>query len=321
MVGEYSVRGGILDVFSPEAAKPVRIELFGDQIESIRRFEVESQRSVLKIEECTLLPLTEYQKSRALLAELTERLREAGVPARDLPAARRTVPRLGIAAPAGAPARHVVFSTCSNSPIVVWDEPEQIRGAAERLWKRLEQVEPIGRLRSRAHLLPLGGAGSRGRAPSAGWRSASWKSSTAGAAPACTSPRGPSMAFHGNMQVAVAEARDAGGSRDRAWRSSRASTGELERLADILREYGSPFQLGLDQSDATPAYLAERAYLAGSVASTYLVKGGVRARRGLPRFASSPSSDRKTCSIRPIWSRGPRRGKSQLAAFAADLAI
>jgi transcription-repair coupling factor (superfamily II helicase) len=45
-VGEYSVRGGILDVFSPEAAKPVRIDLFGDQVESIRRFDPESQRSV-----------------------------------------------------------------------------------------------------------------------------------------------------------------------------------------------------------------------------------------------------------------------------------
>ena len=48
MVGEYSVRGGILDVFSPEAARPVRIDLFGDEMESIRRFDVESQRSVLK---------------------------------------------------------------------------------------------------------------------------------------------------------------------------------------------------------------------------------------------------------------------------------
>jgi transcription-repair coupling factor (superfamily II helicase) len=53
MVGEYSVRGGILDVFSPEASKPVRIDMFGDQVDSIRRFDVESQRSVLKIEECT----------------------------------------------------------------------------------------------------------------------------------------------------------------------------------------------------------------------------------------------------------------------------
>src|SRR5579872_1231295 len=49
MVGEYSLRGGILDVFSPESAKPVRIDLFGDQVESMRRFDVDSQRSVLKV--------------------------------------------------------------------------------------------------------------------------------------------------------------------------------------------------------------------------------------------------------------------------------
>ena len=70
MVGEYSVRGGILDVFSPESPKPVRMDLFGDQVESIRRFDVESQRSVMKVEDCTLLPLTEYQRSRELLVEL-----------------------------------------------------------------------------------------------------------------------------------------------------------------------------------------------------------------------------------------------------------
>ncbi len=57
MVGEYSVRGGILDVFSPESPKPVRIDLFGDLLESIRRFEVESQRSILKVGEALLLPL------------------------------------------------------------------------------------------------------------------------------------------------------------------------------------------------------------------------------------------------------------------------
>ena len=68
MVGEYSVRGGILDVFSPESQKPVRIDLFGDQVESIRRFDVESQRSVLNVEDCLLLPLTEYQKSRPFLS-------------------------------------------------------------------------------------------------------------------------------------------------------------------------------------------------------------------------------------------------------------
>jgi transcription-repair coupling factor (superfamily II helicase) len=44
--GEFSVRGGILDVFPTDSADPVRIEFFGDEVESIRPFDVESQRSL-----------------------------------------------------------------------------------------------------------------------------------------------------------------------------------------------------------------------------------------------------------------------------------
>jgi transcription-repair coupling factor (superfamily II helicase) len=44
--GEFSVRGGILDVFPTDATDPVRIEFFGDDVESIRPFDVESQRSL-----------------------------------------------------------------------------------------------------------------------------------------------------------------------------------------------------------------------------------------------------------------------------------
>jgi len=44
--GEFSVRGGILDVFPPDASDPVRVEFFGDEVESIRPFDVESQRSL-----------------------------------------------------------------------------------------------------------------------------------------------------------------------------------------------------------------------------------------------------------------------------------
>ncbi|MBV9613030.1 MAG: transcription-repair coupling factor, partial [Acidobacteriaceae bacterium] len=72
MVGEYSLRGGIFDVFPAEASRPVRVEFFGDEIESIRQFDVESQRSVLKIPATTLLPLAEYPRSRTLLRELAE---------------------------------------------------------------------------------------------------------------------------------------------------------------------------------------------------------------------------------------------------------
>jgi transcription-repair coupling factor (superfamily II helicase) len=45
MPGEFGVRGGILDVFPPDQAAPLRIEFFGDEIESIRSFDIESQRS------------------------------------------------------------------------------------------------------------------------------------------------------------------------------------------------------------------------------------------------------------------------------------
>ena len=49
--GEFSFRGGILDVFPPISAYPYRVELFGDEIDSIRTFNTESQRSIEKVEE------------------------------------------------------------------------------------------------------------------------------------------------------------------------------------------------------------------------------------------------------------------------------
>ena len=52
--GEFSVRGGILDVFPTDSTDPVRIEFFGDEIESIRPFDVESQRSLDRWNSVTL---------------------------------------------------------------------------------------------------------------------------------------------------------------------------------------------------------------------------------------------------------------------------
>ena len=74
MVGEYSIRGGILDVFSVESARPLRIEFFGDEIESIRRFDPESQRSVLKITEARVLPMVDQPRSRKLFHDIAEKL-------------------------------------------------------------------------------------------------------------------------------------------------------------------------------------------------------------------------------------------------------
>ncbi|PYO00474.1 MAG: transcription-repair coupling factor (superfamily II helicase) [Candidatus Rokuibacteriota bacterium] len=58
-VGQWSVRGGIVDIFSPAQAAPARIEFFGDDIESIRLFDPTSQRSQTALDELVVLPLHE----------------------------------------------------------------------------------------------------------------------------------------------------------------------------------------------------------------------------------------------------------------------
>jgi transcription-repair coupling factor (superfamily II helicase) len=55
-VGHYAVRGGIIDIFPWTKSDPVRVEFFGDTIESIRTFNVISQRSIEEVEEIELLP-------------------------------------------------------------------------------------------------------------------------------------------------------------------------------------------------------------------------------------------------------------------------
>ncbi len=62
-VGQYSVRGGIVDVFPPEAEWPFRLEFFGDQLESVREFDPSSQRSRKPTPHALLLPLSEAQRS------------------------------------------------------------------------------------------------------------------------------------------------------------------------------------------------------------------------------------------------------------------
>jgi len=59
-VGEFSVRGGILDVWSPTAENPVRIEFFGDTVDSIREFDAETQLSIGQIKEISIAPMREF---------------------------------------------------------------------------------------------------------------------------------------------------------------------------------------------------------------------------------------------------------------------
>ena len=60
MPGQFSVRGGIVDIYCLTEENPWRIELWGDEIDSIRSFDPESQRSLEKLEEITIYPAVEH---------------------------------------------------------------------------------------------------------------------------------------------------------------------------------------------------------------------------------------------------------------------
>lgn len=74
-VGEFSVRGGILDVFSPSHQGPHRIEFFGDTVESIREFDPDTQRSVGRVQETALPPMREVAVRREELISWAEAAR------------------------------------------------------------------------------------------------------------------------------------------------------------------------------------------------------------------------------------------------------
>ena len=63
--GQFSIRGGIIDIFDLTEENPYRIELWGEEVESIRSFDLLSQRSVEKLDEVDIYPATEMMLSAA----------------------------------------------------------------------------------------------------------------------------------------------------------------------------------------------------------------------------------------------------------------
>ena len=73
--GQYSLRGGIFDVFSPLYERPFRIEFFGDEVDSIRDFDIETQKSVDKFESVWLYPAREMVLSDERIETAIEALK------------------------------------------------------------------------------------------------------------------------------------------------------------------------------------------------------------------------------------------------------
>ncbi len=77
--GQFSVRGGIVDVYSYSNPEPYRIEFFGDEVESIRTFEVESQLSIKKVERIQIVPNIEGRQIKARRQTLMDCLGDEGI--------------------------------------------------------------------------------------------------------------------------------------------------------------------------------------------------------------------------------------------------
>ena len=74
--GEYAPRGGILDIFPAGEPEPIRLDMFGDAIESMKRFDTTTQRSTAKVEELVLRPVSEVPLDPASITRFREGWRE-----------------------------------------------------------------------------------------------------------------------------------------------------------------------------------------------------------------------------------------------------
>ncbi|HET9456476.1 MAG TPA: DEAD/DEAH box helicase, partial [Candidatus Limnocylindrales bacterium] len=145
--GEFARRGGIVDVFPPSASLPVRIEFFGDEVDSLRAFDPTDQRAVDPLERTTLLPASEFLRRPGGLADalgrkaakLPERLAadlerfEAGDTSRALSVGDAAEVWAPILAPASG-LDHVPPDT-----LLLLDEPGDIAEAAEFLWRQADE--------------------------------------------------------------------------------------------------------------------------------------------------------------------------------------
>lgn len=148
--GEIAIRGGLIDVFVTGATEPIRIELLGDTIESIRSFDPRSQRRLADHEEALVLPATELpmhlRADSARLRRVDERARELEIPRADRLAMIENLregadfPGLESLAPLLAE-RVGIADYLPGDTLVILDDPISLRAAAQEVWESIEDHE------------------------------------------------------------------------------------------------------------------------------------------------------------------------------------
>lgn len=265
MPGQYAVRGGIIDIFSPEAPRPVRVELLGDSIESIRAFDPSTQRSVNPVERATLLPLTEFFRG----ADVLERQRVATVSGRE-----------DGSPPAGfypgwefrgilTEERKSVLFDLAVEPLIVADEPSLLDAAVAKYRADLqgafdEAEDPLAQPPERFVFTEEEWTLAVQLSPRLFLEHLSVEPQDQPGAqvPNHTLHTQPTTKYHGNVAAFMAEVRSRLLEGEQVMVSA-ASTGELERFADICHEYELPYRMGELEENVTLTRLAEE----GSIAS------------------------------------------------------
>src|ERR1700735_782680 len=269
MPGQLTIRGGIIDLHSPEQDRPVRIDFFGDEIESIRRFDPETQRSASTLDDALLLPLTEPPVPEKLLAAINARLTRAGTagavleggeePTELLPhVSTRTgeatiFPGWEFFAPvAGANLTLLDLLSASSptAPRVFIEEPAMVKNQGERWWNKIEQRHDrsgIGNL-VRPEDIYLSPWDLNDRLH----QYSGLELDQLGAVDILEADRSdlsevdfatrPTMRFHGSIPALI-DALNALMKQEARILLTAPNQGEVERLAGLLQEYQIPYRL------------------------------------------------------------------------------
>jgi transcription-repair coupling factor (superfamily II helicase) len=325
MPGEYAVRGGILDVYSPEADRPMRIELFGDEVESIRKFDPATQRSSTPLDEAVLLPLTETPATEDLLGAIHARLSGRRVSGAEevlekaaLAAGVSVFPGWEFYAPV-AGANTTLFDLVPRAAVVL-DESDAVLSEFEHFWERLGEIHErsgIGNLvRPEDLYFPPGDW--EQRLEQLAVVEVEHLGITRPGEEQLTLAAQPTTRFHGSVPGMVEEVQKLTAEGKQILFAA-ANTGELERLADIFTEYNVPYRLGSPvRPGGGESYADETSYFSGEVYATTVVKAYVPDGVLLPEAALVIFGSRDLVDESEAVVTRPQRPKPKTSTFLSD---
>jgi len=343
MPGQVTLRGGIMDVYSPEMDRPVRLDFFGDEIESMRRFDPETQRSQSPVDEITLLPLTETPFTSKLLGAVHARLVRGGTAGANLEGGEEpselqssvgevsVFPGWEFFAPV-AGALSTILDLMGRGTRVFVEEPAMVKNQGERWWNKIEQrhdrsgigslVTPEDIYVSPWHLDDL-----IRQAPGVDIDQLGAVDILDGDNSAMSEiafATRPTMRFHGSIPAMVEQIRSLMQSDARILIAA-ANQGEVERLASLLQEYQLPYRIGsrMQTSSGSATVYDESSHIQSDLRTPVLVKAAIasgvqvldldrKTASMLVLFGAQDLNDEADVNARPV------QRKSKTAAFISD---